>query len=65
VGEVRRDIGWAMDRLHEGSRVRRGGWHPKAYLIMARPQPPLISRQDGSAWTPTHDDLVAFDWDLA
>jgi hypothetical protein len=73
------DIGNAVDRMRDGSHVRRAGWNGKGMWIALTPGQPVdaagtfcrpfvfMSTVDGSLipWLCSQTDLLAIDWELA
>jgi len=71
---VPRDIGWAVDRIHEFRAVRRPHWATGFYVrrhdidLNGRVERMIIMHfPDGhfQPFTCHHDDLLATDWQLA
>jgi hypothetical protein len=69
-------IGWAVERLQEGHKVRRSGWNgkgmwlhlqvPDAHSKMTLPYVYLSTAQgDLVPWLCSQTDLLAEDWELA
>lgn len=70
------DIGWAVDQLRMGDKVRRAGWNskdiwlelqvPDAKSKMTLPYVYLTTASDGRVpWTCSQTDLLADDWEIA
>lgn len=69
------DIGWAVEQLRQGIRVRRSGWNgPGSWLMMATPTSAqgfemtafvMLKTGDGkvTSWTCSQSDLLARDWE--
>ena len=69
-------IGWAVDQLRDGDRIRRAGWNGKnMYLELQEPDShskmtlPYVymftADQKLVPWLCSQTDLLATDWDLA
>jgi hypothetical protein len=69
------DIGWAIDQLRAGDRVRRAGWNgkgmyltlqvPDAHSKMTLPYVYISTNQgDLIPWVCSQADLLADDWEL-
>jgi hypothetical protein len=69
------DIGWAVEQLRQGIRVRRSGWDGVgSWLVMAKPAKArgyettefvMLKTHDGkiTSWTCSQSDLLAHDWE--
>lgn len=69
-------IGWALDEMHSGNKVRRRGWNGKHQWIGLRnPEPhsdctvPYVfistEQDDVVPWLCSQTDLLADDWEPA
>lgn len=66
------NIGWAIDRMSEGTRVRRVAWPPTLCVDLAQqgedPPASALVFWDAVAsdtFQPSTDDIFAQDWDIA
>lgn len=70
------DIGWAVDCLRSGERVRRAGWNgkgmwlalqvPDAHSKMTLPYIFMSTAQgDLVPWLASQTDILADDWEIA
>jgi hypothetical protein len=70
------DIGWAIDQLRNGYRVRRAGWNgkgmflelqvPDAHSKMTLPYVYMSTvTGDLVPWLCSQTDLLAIDWEIA
>ena len=54
------DFSWALNALKQGFRVRRSGWVPGLYLIIADGIIMLV----WSVWVVNQVDVLACDWNF-
>lgn len=70
------DIGWAVQKLWDGYKVRRAGWNgPGQWVALQTPDAKskmtlayaYLSNVNGDLvpWLPSQGDLLAGDWELA
>ena len=78
IGQTSRlhDIGWAIEQLRDGDRVRRKGWNGKGMWLqlqqpdenskMTLPYVFMMTAQSQMVpWTCSQSDLLADDWEDA
>lgn len=62
-------IGWAMHCIQGGGKVRRPGWHEKAFITITgtpmstRPHIMMSVGEEIVSWRPEQVDLLARDWE--